>query len=363
MGQHHLHAEPGHQADDPLGHGERLPVGGRVGPAHGDLLALESLRPAEMPEEVHGVGHGLGGVVDVALEVHQRGALLQDAGGVALLHRAGDFPHVGVALADVHVVADADHLGHEGDHVGRLPHRLAVGDLALALVQILERQAEEVAGAGEAEAGAGGVVAEDADGQAAVEDPGRDVVSPHLPQDVGHGEDRRQLVVGLLPGEQEVRQVQAVALQSRQLLDGFADCSSVHSLWVPFIPPGQASVSLHEEMPFPDVVTPAEAGVQKPVGNLDSGACPGLRSGVHRNDGRGPAGWRSLAQSSARPQLLTRPTRWLKSVMSSSMRSARAKVPSQYVAWSCHCARSSATSRPCCSTQVKYLRLWMAFFS
>ena len=39
---------------------------------------------------------------------------------------------IGVALADVHVVPDADDVGHEGDHVGGLADGLAVGDLALA---------------------------------------------------------------------------------------------------------------------------------------------------------------------------------------------------------------------------------------
>ena len=68
--------------------------------------------------------------------------------------------HVGVALADVHVVADADHLRHEGDHVRRLAHRLPVGDLALSLVEVGDGEAQQVAGRGEAEARAGGVVAE-----------------------------------------------------------------------------------------------------------------------------------------------------------------------------------------------------------
>ena len=40
MRQHDVHAETGHQADDALRHGEGFAVGGRIGPAHGDLLAL-----------------------------------------------------------------------------------------------------------------------------------------------------------------------------------------------------------------------------------------------------------------------------------------------------------------------------------
>ena len=64
---------------------------------------------------------------------------------MALGDRIHHLMHVGVALADVHIVADADHVRHEGDHVGRLAHGLAVGHLALALVKVLHGQAQQVA--------------------------------------------------------------------------------------------------------------------------------------------------------------------------------------------------------------------------
>ncbi len=51
-----------------------------------------------------------------------------------------------VALADEHVVTDADDVGHEGDHVSRLADGLAVGDLGLLLVQILHLKAQQVGG-------------------------------------------------------------------------------------------------------------------------------------------------------------------------------------------------------------------------
>ena len=47
VGQHHLHPETGEQPDHPLGHGERLAVGGGVGPAHGDLHPAQLLQAAE----------------------------------------------------------------------------------------------------------------------------------------------------------------------------------------------------------------------------------------------------------------------------------------------------------------------------
>ena len=68
--------------------------------------------------------------------------------------------HVGVALADVHVIADSDDVCHERDHVGGLTDGLAVCYLGFALVQILYFQSQQVAGGSEGEAGTGGVVAE-----------------------------------------------------------------------------------------------------------------------------------------------------------------------------------------------------------
>ena len=138
MGQDHVHAEAGHEADDALGHGQGLAVGGRVGPGHGDLLTLQVFHTAELVDDVQHVGHALGGVVHIALEVHQRGLLLQDAVPVALLHGVHEGLLVLVALADEHIVPDADDVGHEGHHVGGFPDGLAVGDLGLLLVQVLD---------------------------------------------------------------------------------------------------------------------------------------------------------------------------------------------------------------------------------
>ena len=137
MGQNHVHAEAGHQTDDALGHGQGLAVGGRVGPGHGNLLALQVLHTAELVDDVQHVGHGLGGVVHVALQVHQGGLLLQNTVAVALGHGVHESLLILVALADEHIVPDADDVGHEGHHVGGLTDGLAVGDLRLLFVQIL----------------------------------------------------------------------------------------------------------------------------------------------------------------------------------------------------------------------------------
>ena len=218
MGQHHVHAEPGHQADDALGHGQGLAVAGGVSPGHGDLLALQVLHTAELMDDVQHVRHALGGVVHVALQVHQGGLLFQNAVPVALLHGIHEGLLVLVALADEHVVPDTDDVGHEGDHVGGLADGLAVGDLALLLVQVLDGQTQQVAGGGEGEPGAGGVVPEDGDAQAGVKDPGGLVPLPQVPQGVGHGEDGLQLLVGLVPGPVEVGLVHVVDVQLFQML-------------------------------------------------------------------------------------------------------------------------------------------------
>ena len=87
---------------------------------------------------------------------------------------------------------------------------LAVGDLGLLLVEILRGQAEEVARGREGEAGTGGVVTEDGDAEAGVEDLGGLVALAQIAQGVGHGEDRVDLVVGFVPGPIEVGLVHIV---------------------------------------------------------------------------------------------------------------------------------------------------------
>ena len=172
MGQGHVHAEAGEQADHALGHGQGLAVGGRIGPGHSDLLALQVLHAAEVVDDVQHIGHALGGMVHIALQVHQGGLLLQDTVAVAFLHGVHKGLLILVTLADEHIIADADDVGHEGHHVRGLADGLAVGDLRLLLVQVLDLQAQQVAGGGEGEAGTGGVVAEDGDAQAGIEHTG-----------------------------------------------------------------------------------------------------------------------------------------------------------------------------------------------
>ena len=226
IGQGHVHAEPGEQARHALGHGQGLAVGGAVGPGHGHLLALQVLdrfveivAAAQGVDAVEHVRHALGGMVDVALEVDQGGLLLQDARFMSLSHSVHDIVHVFVSLADVHVVADPDDIRHEGDHVGCLADGLAMCDLALALVQILNLQTEQVAGGGKGEAGAGGIVSEKGNAQTGLKHFGGNIVLPHIPESIRHGKDRLDLIVGLLPGEKEVSLVHLFKIQTVQFVN------------------------------------------------------------------------------------------------------------------------------------------------
>ncbi|CCX41636.1 unknown [Clostridium sp. CAG:1024] len=204
MGQGDVHAEAGEQADDALRDGQRLAVARAVGPGHGDLLALQVLDAAHLMDDVERIRHALRGMVDVALEIHERGLLLEHAVLVALRHGVDDLMHVGVALADVHIVADTDRVRHEGDHVCGLADGLAVRDLALALVKILNFQTQQVAGGCEREARAGAVVAEQRDAEAGVKDLRGYVVLAQMAQRVRNGEHRFDLILRFFPGQEKV---------------------------------------------------------------------------------------------------------------------------------------------------------------
>ena len=62
---------------------------------------------------MEGIGHGLGGVIDIALQIHQRRPLGQNPLLVPLMHRPGHFFHVSVACTQVDVITDSDDLGQK----------------------------------------------------------------------------------------------------------------------------------------------------------------------------------------------------------------------------------------------------------
>ena len=219
MGQHHVHAHAGHKSHHALGNGEGFAVGGRVGPGHGQLLSLQILNAAEFMDDVKHIGHALGGMVDVALEVDQGGLLLQDAVLIALGHGVHHLVHIGIALANVHVIPDADDVGHEGNHVGSLADGLPVCYLGLALIQVLYLQAKEIAGGGKGKAGAGGIVAEEGDSQPTLKYLGGNVVLPHIAEGVCQGPHGHELIIGFLPGEEEISLVHLFKIQGVQLIN------------------------------------------------------------------------------------------------------------------------------------------------
>ena len=68
--------------------------------------------------------------------------------------------HVSVALADVHIIADTDNVSHERDHVSCFTYSLAMGNLRLAFVQILNFQTKQITCRSKRETGTGRIIAE-----------------------------------------------------------------------------------------------------------------------------------------------------------------------------------------------------------
>ena len=149
MSEGDVHAEAGEEADNALRDGEGLAVARGIGPGHGDLLPLEILHTAEVVDDVKHIRHTLRRVVNVALEVHKRRALLENAVAVALFERVHEGLLILVTLADEHIVANADDVGHEGDHVCRFAHGLAVCDLGFLFIKYLLLKTQQVARGGE----------------------------------------------------------------------------------------------------------------------------------------------------------------------------------------------------------------------
>ena len=169
-------------------------------------------------------------MVGVGLQAHQGRAVVQDAVAPGLLHGLRDLLHVRVALADELVVADADDVGHEADHRGGLAHGLAVGDLRLGLVQVLQLQAQQVGAGGKREARARGVVAEVGDREAGLEDARADVALAQVPEGVGNQVHGAQLVGRLVPRVQEVVVVHVLEVELGKLLQVRLDGLLAHGV-------------------------------------------------------------------------------------------------------------------------------------
>ena len=209
-------------------------------------------------DDMEHVSHALGWVVNVALEVHEGWSLLKDAVTVAVLACIDERLLVLVAFANEHVVADTNDIGHEGDHVGCLADRLAVCDLAHLLVKDLLLESKEVAGACEREACASGVVSEDGDSKAGVEDACALVVLPQVSECIGDCEDCVKLLVGLVPSPIEIVLVHVVDVQGFKMsckFKCFAHFYSPKSTELPnptsLTKPSFASSLLHQRMSFP----------------------------------------------------------------------------------------------------------------
>ena len=65
---------------------------------------------AEIMDQMKGIGHRLGGMIDIALQIDQCGPLGQHTLLMPLAHCPGHLLHIGVALPDINVITDADDL-------------------------------------------------------------------------------------------------------------------------------------------------------------------------------------------------------------------------------------------------------------
>ena len=161
----------------------------------------------------------LGRMVDIALQVDKCRLLLQDTVLVTLRHRVNHGLLIGVALADIHVIADTDDVCHEGDHVRGLSHRLAMRDLALLLIQVLHLKAKQIAGGAERESGSCGIIAEQGNSQPGVKDLRGDIPLSQIPERVRHGKQRHDLIICLIPGKEEIILIHVTELQCVQLVN------------------------------------------------------------------------------------------------------------------------------------------------
>ncbi len=153
VSEHDIHSEAGEKSDDSLRNGKRLAVGGTVRPCHRHFLALEIFHASKMVDYMEHIRHRLCRVVDVALKVHQRRSLFQHPLVIPFLHSISNLLHIGVAFANIHIISNSDDIRHETDHISGFPNGLAVSDLALLFIEILDFQAKQVTGAGKAEPG------------------------------------------------------------------------------------------------------------------------------------------------------------------------------------------------------------------
>ena len=135
-----------------------------------------------------------------------------------------------MAFADEHVVADTDHVSHEGNHVGGLTDGFTVGDLGFLFIQVVDGQAQQVAGGSEGKAGACRVIAEDGNRQTGIPDAAALVPFAQVAEGVGDGEDGVDLVIGLVPCPIKVTIVHVVDVQFFQMIGKFVSLRHYYSL-------------------------------------------------------------------------------------------------------------------------------------
>ncbi len=143
-------------------------------------------------------------MIQITLKVHQGRALCQYSVGMAFRDGVCHLFHISMPLSRIHIVPNANYFGKEGDHIGSLPHGLAMSDLGLHFIQLGQSQTQAIHRGGKAETGAGAVVSEYRDSQAIVEDLPGLFFFVQLLQNLSNQHHGFQVVHAVFPGEQKV---------------------------------------------------------------------------------------------------------------------------------------------------------------
>src|SRR3989304_4609802 len=134
-------------------------------------------------------------------------------------------------FTDIHVITNADDVCHKRDHRGRLTHRLPMGDLGLALIQVLHLEPQEIACASKTEPRTGRLIPEERYGQAAVKEAAGNVVHSQAAQNLSRKKGGLELVIAFVPRQQKIILVHASTVEGVKPGYKFFDPRNIHPVF------------------------------------------------------------------------------------------------------------------------------------
>jgi len=213
-----IHTITGHQSNDGLRNRKRLAIRRTISPAHDELLAPKILNTTKVVNEVAKISSSLSRVILITLKVDNAGLLRKNALLLALLAGLGNLDLVLVALTKEEIITDTDDLSHEREHGSGLTDSLTVGNLALGLIHIKNRETEKSTGRGEGRASASGLITEDGHSAVALEHAAADVLLVELLKSLSSKDESVHLFLRVIPGAEEVTTVHIDLLHKRSEL-------------------------------------------------------------------------------------------------------------------------------------------------